>query len=58
MSVCDSPVNSDALPPLDATAADWVARKTSATASFWLQDEVAARMAQRLPLIKQAPKAA
>ena len=56
MSVSDSPVKSDALPPLDATAADLVARKTSACAGFWLQDEVATRMAQRLPLIKQAPR--
>ena len=55
MSVNDSPVTRDALPPLDATAADAVARKTSIRGNFWLQDEVASRMARRLPLIKQAP---
>jgi malonyl-CoA O-methyltransferase len=56
MSVSDSPVSRDMLPPLDARAAEAVARKTSAGGSFWLQDEVASRMAQRLPLIKQAPE--
>ena len=55
MFVNDSPESRDALPPLDAIAAEVVARKSSARGNFWLQDEVAARMAQRLPLIKQAP---
>ncbi|MSQ66220.1 MAG: methyltransferase domain-containing protein [Limnohabitans sp.] len=55
MSVSASPGNSDALPPLDARAAGLAARKTSLSGKAWLQDEAAARMAQRLPLIRQAP---
>lgn len=55
MSVSASPDRSDALPPLDARAAELAARKTSRAGPAWLQDEVAARMAQRLPLIRKAP---
>ena len=55
MSVSASPYSSDALPPLDARAAELAARKTSLAGPAWLQDEVAARMAQRLPLIRKAP---
>lgn len=55
MSVSASPNSSDALPPLDARAAEFAARKTSLAGPAWLQNEVASRMAQRLPLIRKAP---
>ena len=55
MSVSASPDRSDALPPLDARAAELAARKTSLAGPAWLQCEVATRMAQRLPLIRKAP---
>lgn len=50
-------MKSDALPPLDARAAELASRKASLAGPAWLQNEVAARMAQRLPLIRQAPTA-
>ena len=55
MSVNTSPAPSDALPQIDATAADTVSRKTGLK-NQWLHDEVASRMAQRLPYIKQPPQ--
>ena len=56
MSVSDLPKNSDVLPWIDGRAAEYLARKTNLSGNAWLQDEVATRMAQRLPLIRQAPK--
>jgi len=56
MSVSDSPEKSDALPPMDAFAAEQLSRKTCRSGNFWLQDEVASRMAHRLPLIRQKPR--
>ena len=55
MAVSASSNSSDALPPLDARAAEFAARKTSLAGPAWLQNEVASRMAQRLPLIRKAP---
>lgn len=52
MSVSDSPQDSQLLPPLDAVAASYAARKYSRLGQPWLYEEVARRMASRLPLIK------
>ena len=52
MSVSDSPSQSEGLPHLDARAAALVARKISRCGEPWLHNEVAQRMANRLPLIR------
>lgn len=53
MSVSDSPEKNEGMPTLDARAAALVARKISRSGQPWLHDEVARRMAERLPLIRQ-----
>ena len=52
MSVSESPENGQLLPPMDALAASFAARKYSVCGQPWLYAEVAKRMASRLPLIK------
>ena len=52
MSVSDSPEKGQLLPPMDALAAHYAARKYSLSGQPWLFGEVAKRMACRLPLIK------
>lgn len=52
MSVIPAPENSDLLPPLDALASQRLTVKTSRAGQPWLHNEVATRMAQRLPLIR------
>ena len=52
MSVIPAPENSDLLPPLDALASHSLSAKTSRAGQPWLHNEVATRMAQRLPLIR------
>jgi len=54
MSVSDSPEKNEGMPTLDARAAACLARKISRSGQPWLHDEVARRMAERLPLIRQA----
>lgn len=54
MSVNHSPAGGDPLPPLDPVAAEHVSAKMSRQGPPWLHNEVAQRMAERLPLIRQA----
>ena len=53
MSANHSPDSGASLPPLDAVAASHLSGKISRQGAPWLHDEVAARMAERLPFIRQ-----
>jgi len=50
-----TPTGSDLLPPLDPRATPTLGVRMSRSGEPWLHNEVAKRMAQRLPLIKQQP---
>lgn len=54
MSANHSPDLGASLPPLDAVAARHLSGKISRNGTPWLHNEVAARMAERLPLIRQS----
>lgn len=56
MSATSSPDNRDVLPPLDALASQHLAAKISRAGQPWLHNEVAARMAQRLAIIRKPVK--
>jgi malonyl-CoA O-methyltransferase len=56
MSVNHSPAGGDPLPPLDPVAAQHVSAKMSRQGPPWLHNEVAKRMVDRLPLIRQPVK--
>ena len=50
-----SPSGREALPPIDPAAAQRLGAKISRHGEAWLHNEVARRMAERLPLIKHQP---
>lgn len=54
MSANTSPAVGEPLPPLDAVAAQALSSKLSRHGPPWLHNEVARRMAERLPVIRQS----